>query len=89
MVKNIGQTGVINLVGEKIYVFSLPKNKLMYVKEKDVNKWLLPNLSKKYLKLGNKILLFEPANNRTAINSNVKWLLKPKHPVRRYTRRKQ
>jgi hypothetical protein len=88
MVKNIGQNSILNLAGEKIYVFSLPRNKLMYIKEKDANMWLLPNRYKKYLKLGNKVLLFEPANNRTTINSNLRWLLKPKPPVRRYPFRK-
>ena len=85
MVKNIGQNSVLNLNGEKIYVFALTKNKRMYIKEKDANVWLLPNSYKKYLKLGNKVLLFEPESKyRTTINSDLKWLLKPKRSIRRF-----
>ena len=85
MVKNIGQNRILNLGNnEKIYVFFLPKNKMMYVKEKDVNSWLLHNRFKSYIKLGNKVLLFEPSNNRKTLNSNVKWLLKPKSSVRKF-----
>lgn len=84
MVKNIGQNSIMNLDGEKIYVFSLPKNRMMYIKERDVTAWLIPDRYKKYVKLGNKVLLFEPANNRNTINSNLKWLLKPKRSVRRF-----
>ena len=89
MVRNIGQNKILNFGnGEKLYVFYLPKNKLMYVQEKDINAWLLPNRQKIFLRLSNKVMMFKAGGNkRKTINSDLKWLLKPKPPVRRYTRK--